>query len=116
MVMNFKLMGWLLRTCALGGALLLAALPASSQTPNQDQIAKTAISTAAKNTTAPQPSFTAYRGVTIGMSAEQVRNKIDHLQDKGKTQDFFVFSDIETAQVVYDKDGTPIGSQRVKEL
>ena len=108
MMMNFKLMRWLLRICALGGALLLAAVPASSQT-KQDQIAKTVITTAAKNTTAAQPSFTEYRGITIGMSADEVRNKLDHLRDKGEYQDYFVFSDTESAQVVYDKDGKVMG-------
>lgn len=109
MVMNFKLIRWMLRICAVGGALLLAAVPASSQTTNQDQIAKTAINTATKSTTAAQPSFTAYRGIKLGMSAGEVRNKLDHLQDKGRLQDFFVFSDTETAQVFYDKDGKVVG-------
>ena len=109
MLMNLKLMRWLLRICALGGALLLTAAPASSQTNKQDQIAETVMTTAAKTGTAPQPAFTDYRGIKIGMSAEEVRSKVDHLRDKSKDQDFFVFSDAESAQVVYDKSGKVIG-------
>lgn len=109
MVMNLKFMRWLLRICALGGALLLAAVPASSQTANQEQIAKTAMGTAAKTTTAVQPSFTDYRGIKIGTPVGEVRNKLNHLQDKGKIQDFFVFSDTETAEVFYDEDGKVTG-------
>jgi ABC-type microcin C transport system permease subunit YejE len=48
------------------------------------------------------PIFSEYRGVQIGMSADEARKKLGHLKDKGDTQDFFVFSDNETAQVVYD--------------
>jgi hypothetical protein len=44
-----------------------------------------------------------YRGVNIGMLAEEVRKKLGNPSDKGEEQDFFVLSDNETAQVVYDK-------------
>jgi hypothetical protein len=109
MLMNFKLTRWLLRTSVLGGTILLLAAPASSQTNKQDQVAQTVMASAAKTTTAPQPSFTDYRGIKIGMSADEVRSQLDHLQDKGKDQDFFVFSDTESAQVFYDKTGKVMG-------
>ena len=51
------------------------------------------------------PVFTNYKGVTIGMSADGVRQKLDHLKEKGEAQDFFVFSDDESAQVFYDAEG-----------
>jgi hypothetical protein len=44
-----------------------------------------------------------YRGVQLGMTADEVRKKLGDPKDKGDEQDFFVFSDNETAQVVYDK-------------
>jgi hypothetical protein len=47
------------------------------------------------------PVFKDYRGVTIGMSADEVRKKIDDLQ-KGDRQDFLVLSDQESAQIYYD--------------
>ena len=54
---------------------------------------------------APAPVFTDYKGVSVGMSAEDVRSKLDHLKEKDKLQDFFVFSDNESAQVFYDDKG-----------
>lgn len=51
------------------------------------------------------PVFTNYKGVTIGMSADEVRQKLGNLKEKGKVQDFFVFSDNESAQVYYDDEG-----------
>jgi hypothetical protein len=50
------------------------------------------------------PVFTDYRGVTIGMTAEEVRSKLDGLK-KGEGQDFLVFSDRESAQIYYDDKG-----------
>lgn len=49
------------------------------------------------------PVYTDLLGVTIGMEAEVVREKLGHLKDKGEHQDFFVFSDSQTAQVYYDQ-------------
>jgi len=48
-------------------------------------------------------SFHAYRGVELGMTAEEVRKKLGEPKDKGTEQDFFVFNETETAQIVYDK-------------
>jgi hypothetical protein len=50
------------------------------------------------------PVYSSYRGIKIGMTTDDVRKAVDHLKEKGETQDFFVFSDNETAQVFYDKD------------
>lgn len=50
------------------------------------------------------PVYSAYRGIKIGMTADEVRNTVDNLKEKGDIQDFFVFSDVETAQVFYDKE------------
>ncbi len=52
--------------------------------------------------TADGPKFTEYRGVRIGMSADDTRQKLGSPRDKDKTQDLFVFSNRETAQVFYD--------------
>ena len=49
------------------------------------------------------PSFNAYRGIQLGMTADEVRKKLGDPKDKGTEQDFFVFNDLETAQIVYDK-------------
>jgi hypothetical protein len=50
------------------------------------------------------PVFREYRGVQIGMTAEEARKKLGKPQDKGDEQDFYIFSERETAQIVYDKE------------
>lgn len=100
---------------ALFAAILLLmptainAQETASQQPTQKEMAG-ASTTPIKiiNTSAPPspaPVFTDYKGVSVGMSAEDVRSKLDHLKEKGKLQDFFVFSDNESAQVFYDEQG-----------
>jgi hypothetical protein len=49
------------------------------------------------------PALHEYKGISIGMTADEVRKKLGAPSDKGEEQDFFVFSDNETAQVLYDK-------------
>ena len=49
------------------------------------------------------PLFQEYRSVRIGMPVEEVRKKLTNPNDKSDEQDFFIFSDNETAQVFYDK-------------
>ena len=54
---------------------------------------------------APTPekaSYGGYKGVMIGLSADEARKKLGNPKDKSDTQDFFVFSDNESAQVYYD--------------
>jgi len=47
--------------------------------------------------------FHDYRGVQLGMSADEVRKKLGEPKDKSDEQDFFIFTETETAQIVYDK-------------
>jgi hypothetical protein len=49
------------------------------------------------------PVYQDFMGVTIGMEANEVREKLGHLKDKGEHQDFFVFSESHSAQVFYDQ-------------
>ncbi len=49
------------------------------------------------------PLFLEYRSIQIGMTTEEVRKKLKDPSDKSDEQDFFVFSDNESAQVFYDK-------------
>jgi hypothetical protein len=51
----------------------------------------------------PSPLFRAYRGIELGMTADDVRKKLGDPRDKSEEQDFFVFTETESAQVVYDK-------------
>ena len=84
---------------------------ANSQTPTDQsdqlnpEVAKTEVSSRPTKTGAHAPIFTNYRAVRIGMSADEVRKALEHQQGKGKTQDFFVFSESEHAQVFYDAEG-----------
>jgi len=55
-------------------------------------------------TPADKPVFTAYRGVEIGMSADDARKKLKNIKDKSDTQETFQFSDNESADVYYDAD------------
>jgi hypothetical protein len=55
-----------------------------------------------------QPVYSGYKGIQIGMNAIEVRQKLDHMKDTSPTEDFFVFSDDETAQVLYDGKGNVI--------
>ena len=49
------------------------------------------------------PLFLEYRGVQLGMSADDVRKKLGAPKEKGADQDFYIFSETETAQFLYDK-------------
>ena len=49
------------------------------------------------------PLFHEYRSVKIGMTTEEVRKILSNPSDKSDEQDFFTFSDNESAQVFYDK-------------
>jgi hypothetical protein len=51
---------------------------------------------------AEQPRYSEYRGVRLGMTAEQVRQKLGAPKEAADRQDFFAFSDAESAQVFYD--------------
>lgn len=50
-----------------------------------------------------EPVFLEYRGVKIGWLADEVRKKLGNPADKGEEQDFYVFGEKETCQVLYDK-------------
>ena len=89
-------------------AFILAVSVSNAQTvstPPAQEVATVAKSSTS-NAAAPSnvPLFKDYRGIRIGMSAEEARSKLDRLK-KGDGQDFLVFSEHESAQIYYDKDG-----------
>jgi len=49
-----------------------------------------------------QPLYSDYRGVRIGMSAQDVRTKLGEPLQKADDMDFYVVSEAETAQIAYD--------------
>jgi hypothetical protein len=53
-----------------------------------------------------KPVFSTYKGVTIGMPMDDARTKLGTPKDRSDTQDYFVFSDTESCQVLYGPDKT----------
>lgn len=52
--------------------------------------------------TTDKKSFAEYHGISIGTIAEDLRKKLGAPKDKSDAQDFYVFSDSESAQFYYD--------------
>jgi len=50
----------------------------------------------------PQPAFSEYKGVRLNMTTEEVRAKLGKPELAADDQDYYVFSQTETAQIVYD--------------
>ncbi len=52
-----------------------------------------------------RPAFSDFKGVRIGMTADEARKKLGSPRDKADDQDFYVFNDTQAVQVFYDKAG-----------
>jgi hypothetical protein len=78
-----------------------------TQTPTAEKTAATKPAEAQPTNATPpvaEPLFKEYRGVSLGLSADEVRAKLGKPEEKSDAMDFFVFSDRERARVYYDKD------------
>jgi hypothetical protein len=64
--------------------------------------AQKASSSNAGTTALRQPIYNEYRGIRLGMTTTEVRAKLGEPNLKGDDQDFYMFSDTETTQFVYD--------------
>lgn len=53
-----------------------------------------------------KPSFTDFKGVRIGMTADEARKKLGNPRDKSAEVDLYVFNDTQDAQIYYDKAGS----------
>lgn len=98
---------------ALAAALSALTFPAAaqqSQSSTPSQVTATAQapaqtgSAAQQALAAPQPLYGEFRGVRLGMTAEEVRRKLGKPEQKSDVMDFFEFSDRERARVYYDED------------
>ena len=89
------------------GLILTAPLIEAQQkanAPGPQQVATMLNSSNSKTATPNVPVFKDYRGITIGMTSKEVRDKLDDLK-KGERQDFMTSSDGESAQIFYDQSG-----------
>lgn len=80
---NSKLKTVLKLVCFLSLLLCLLVINAQAQTKDQ-------------------PFMKDYRGVKIGMAADEVREKLGSAKSEDKDGFFYVFSDTETAQIMLD--------------
>ena len=80
------------------GSLLLVLSSANAQ------VRRPAAAGPSANPEETSGSFHEYRGIQLGMVVADVRKKLGDPKDKGDEQDFYVFNETETAQIVYDKD------------
>lgn len=54
---------------------------------------------------ASKSTFAEYRGITVGTPRADTRGKLGEPKEKSDQQDYYVISDGESTQVVYDNDG-----------
>ena len=52
-----------------------------------------------------RPAFRDFKGVSIGMPADEARKKLGSPRDKSAEQDFYMFGDNQAVEVFYDKAG-----------
>lgn len=95
-----------LSICALASPVVLGQeQSASTQGVEASTAQPKAVDSSEKASDVVKPKWDDYKGITLGMSADEVRAKLAGLKDKGKVQDFFVLSDAENVQVYYDDQG-----------
>lgn len=82
--------------------VVLAAAGVAVSLTAQTQKSRTATNAFRESAATQQPLYKDYKGVQIGMTADEARAKLGQPALKGDDQDFYVFSDKETAQVLYD--------------
>jgi len=92
----------LLRASALS-SLCVLIIAAAGFTLSNGQAPRKVVASHSAGEDPSSPSFLEYRGVQLGMTADEVRKKLGDPREKGDEQDFYVFGESETAQVLYDK-------------
>ena len=101
-----KLIESCLLVMVLASLFILVSTQAAGQQPaTQDAISKNTSASPKPAIAAIAPVYKDFMGVTLGMNAEDIRSKLGHIKNKGERQDFFVFSESKTAQIVYDEKG-----------
>jgi hypothetical protein len=80
-----------------------ATPPAQTEAPakSDTQVASAPAGETVAAKAAPEPLYREYRGVTLGMSASDVRARLGKPEEKSDVMDFYVFNDRERARVYY---------------
>lgn len=83
------------------GALLALSICLSISVTSVTHPSVVRAQTGSNDGKAEKPLYHGYKGVQIGMSQEEVRKMLGDPKDKDDAQDFYLFSEKETAQVFY---------------
>ena len=94
---TFLLVPAILIVCSIANA------QTASTTPEQN-VASVVNSKTSSAAASNVPVFADYRGIKIGMAADEVRSKLNGVK-KGDRQDFLTYSEHESAQIYYDDKG-----------
>src|SRR3982751_6078079 len=87
---------------AIVSVLLIALLSAAALLAPPTALRPQATLAAPRATPGERPAYSAYKGVTIGMSTADARAKLGNPKEKSDEQELFEFSDRESVQVYYD--------------
>lgn len=68
-------------------------------------LSKASVNAQATPAVTPPANKYLYKGISIGLTADEVRGKLGDPKDKSAAQDLYVFSDEESAQFMYDPKG-----------
>ena len=79
--------------------IALVCITAGLSSAANAQTRKTAF---VRETSAQQPLYSEYKSIRLGMTTQQVRAKLGSPAIKSSDQDYYVFSENETAQIGYD--------------
>ena len=102
--MNLRLAVRKLAATALFALALAIVAPAAGAQETAAATPAEARPASATTPAAAEPVFKGYKGVSLGLAANEVRAKLGKPEEKSDEMDFFVFSDRERARVYYDKD------------
>jgi hypothetical protein len=97
-----KLLGFICAALLCGCALSTSAQePTATPTPTPTPL--TTPTTAPAPAPHAAPLYKEFKGVRLGMTTSEVRQKLGKPEEASKGQDFFVFSDSERARAYYDE-------------
>ena len=90
------------RANLFAGLIMMLAFALMSLSLGAQTVARAQKTRPAVNAVAQQPIYSEYKAVRLGMTAEEVRAKLGEPALKADDQDYYVISEHEAAQIVYD--------------